>query len=113
MTIVAEHNTLSDTCSVGLVHNFMHSEYNNGHYYRSLIGSRNPGGTGFLIAGFVVGNALSEEAFAALSDKHKVLFVSEPRHNVNSGNECYMAVFDTSESDIPTGFDECDREDDN
>ncbi len=108
MTVYAEHTTLSDTCSVGLVHNF--ATYDDHAWgYRKSAGSENPGGCGFLIAGFVVGNQTSDEAFAALSDKHKLLFLSEPRHNVNSGNDCYMAVFDTSESGIPTGFDEVDE----
>lgn len=65
-----------------------------------------PGGAGFICAGFIADNELSDKMFDMMSTKYDVLFVSPKRLNRNSQNQFYFAVF--SNKDVENdkyGFD--------
>jgi hypothetical protein len=54
------------------------------------------GGAGWLIASFNY-NSASNEVWAYLSNKYKVVFRTPDRMNSNSGNMFFFAVFDTTQ----------------
>ena len=95
--------TVTGACGVGVAYYFGDTDYSD---YE--IAGQNPGGAGWLCAGFIKDDKICDKAFGELADKYKVVFITPPRKNVNSGNDFYFAVFDTKGSGVPTGFDECD-----
>lgn len=103
--IYAEFDTISGACGVGVVHEFSEDA----EYYALEIIKGTGGGAGWLSAGFVVGNAMCDEAFALLSAKYKLVYQTPPRINKNSGNVFYFAIFDCEGAGVPIGFDEMER----
>jgi hypothetical protein len=106
MTVYGQTTTVDGACGVGLVYDFGHSTY----YARYDPTTKNQGGAGWMCAGFIENDSLSDEMFKQLSDKYNLVYRTPTRINVNSGNPFYFAVFDTQGSGVPTGFDECDEE---
>lgn len=102
-----EFSTVAGACGVGVIHNFGTS-----NYYSAEATSRNPGGAGWLCAGFIYKNKMCDQMFKELNDKYKLVFQTPVRTNINSGNEFYFAVFDTEGSGVPTGFDAVEEMDD-
>lgn len=83
-------DTLHGACGVTLLSDFWESSEKFGFNPADSI---MPGGAGFITAGFIYDNELSDKMFALLSSKYDVLFVSEVRLNRNSENQFYFAVF--------------------
>lgn len=70
-----------------------------------------PGGAGFITAGFIYGNELSNDMFDSLSSRYDVLFVSPVRLNRNSQNQFYFAVFSVKDVENDKyGWDDQDEE---
>lgn len=52
------------------------------------------GHTGFFVAGFIEDD-ICKEAYKILSKKHKIVYQSPVRRNMNSGNMFYFVIFDS------------------
>lgn len=94
--LIVNDDTMSGACGVSVFYDFGEREKLTnrwgGHFI--TVEQRVPyGGAGLICAGFIYGDILCDKIFEALANKYDVLFVSEPRHNRNSGNKFYMAVF--------------------
>lgn len=101
-----EADTLQGSCGVTLLHSFYE-----GHatYKFNPDDDIMPGGAGFITAGFIHENELSDKMFVFLSSKYDVLFVSEVRLNRNSQNQFYFAVFSVKNvEDDKYGWDDQD-----
>jgi len=106
--VYAEYATVDGACGVGSVFEFTYQgTYNNWgrEYHKTSITKGTKGGCGYLCAGFIEGYELCDDAFAQLSEKYNVVYISDVRKNVNSGNDFYFAVFDCADADVPIGFD--------
>ena len=105
------HSTVEGACGVGVVFCFEDTGVRKkdywGSYYRSAV-HQNNGGAGWVCAGFVENDPLSDEVFQQMFNKYKLVFKTPTRLNKNSSNPFYFAVFDTEGVDIPQGFDEVD-----
>lgn len=96
---------LMGTCGVGLAYAFESCEgrppgRNSRQDWmrwrpQALKSVRNPGGCGWLIAGFVNTHAC-KEAFDTLNSKYPLVFQSEVRVNRNSRRQFFMAMWDTN-----------------
>ena len=96
----ASFTTPPNTCGVGVVHEF---DYHYADERNILKGT--PGGTGFLMAGFIHGDSTCNRAYRALRKKYKIVYRSPTRVNVNSDNKFYFAVFDCQGTNAKIGFD--------
>ena len=103
--VYAEHSTVAGACGVGVVSEFTHEGPHNNWSYRKEITVGTVGGCGYLCAGFIKGDKICDDAFALLSGKYNVVYVSELRKNVNSKNEFYFVVFDCEGTGVPIGYD--------
>lgn len=92
MTIYVEHDVVAGACGIGVVSEFDYDD--DGRWSNDNLLKGTKGGTGYLCAGFIKDDLICDEVFTQLSKKYKVVFVSECRKNVNSGNMFYFAVFD-------------------
>lgn len=88
--LACDVNTVVGACGVTLLHDFYNHPYEDEFNFTDGI---LPGGAGFITAGFIYENELSDNMFALLSSKYDVLFVSPVRLNRNSKNQFYFAVF--------------------
>lgn len=109
--VYAEHCTVNGACGVGVVYDFTFDTPSSSWSYSEEITKGTKGGCGYLTAGFIHNDKLCDDAFAQLSEKYKVVFVSDLRKNVNSGNHFYFAVFDCEGTDVPIGYDAMDKDD--
>lgn len=104
-TVLGRHTTVKGACGVGVTHDW---EYNDSDWiYGVPVESKNPGGAGWLMAGFVVGDKVCDIAKKQLTKKFNVVYESPVRLNKNSDNEFYFMVFDTLDSDIKQTFQYC------
>jgi hypothetical protein len=98
------------TCGVTLLYDFWESSVKGFGF--NPADNIMPGGAGFITAGFIHDDKLSDKMFALLSSKYDVLFVSPVRLNRNSGNQFYFAVFSVKDVENDKyGFDDQDKED--
>jgi len=102
--IATSAGTLHGTCGVGVFYAF---SLQRDKPYRNLWGDlitpnksekignkRNPGGAGWLTAGFI-NTSVCKEAYEALASKYKIVFQSPKRTNTNSGHAFIFIVYDT------------------
>lgn len=101
--ILADFTTIDGACGVGVAYSFADDKY-----YNHPIDSRNPGGAGFLCAGFL-NNDICQRAYQQLCAKYTLVYQSPVRINKNSDNDFYFCVFDTQEADVPHGWTEIER----
>lgn len=102
MTIYAYGNTIGGGCGVGVYSEF----YNYSRYESSLDISEAPhsGGAGYLVVHFIVKDEKCDEAYKILKKRFPIVFESEKRNNVNTGNKVYFCVYDTK-GKCESGFD--------
>lgn len=98
----AEVCTIDGACGVTNVSDF-------GKRYSELVSNKTnflKGGTGYIFSAFVVGEEKSDEIYRLLKSKYDLVFQSETRLNINSGNLFYFCIFDGLHcSDELVGFD--------
>jgi hypothetical protein len=94
MTIYAYNTTLSNGCGVGQYFEFRNEQcrYGDAHDISEV---PNPGGAGYLVVHFIVKDEKCDEAYKILKKRFPIVFESEKRENVNSGNKVYFCVYDT------------------
>ncbi len=97
---------VSGACGIGVLYEFASDFYHYGNPVKDVV---NPGGTGYICAGFVHGNELSDKVFAEMEKRGPCVFKTDVRENVNSGNEFYFAVFDWAQDDR-FGFNAADED---
>lgn len=107
----ATNNTLQGGCAFGIFYDFKDHEKRDYYEEQEKISDLIPkAGTGIVMACFIQGDKLCDDVFAECAKRGDVLFVSEPRENRNTGNVCYLAVFDFSENETAKyGFDDYDN----
>jgi len=104
------HDTVEGACGVGVISCFEETNGKMTYWVETPKSATacNKGGAGWICAGFVENDELSERVFQQMFNKYKLVFKTPTRLNKNSGNPFYFAVFDTEGVDIPQGFDEVD-----
>jgi len=111
--VYANKNTVEGSCGLGIFYNFEErtSYRYDSEYYNTISKLYNEGGCGFLIASFITECFKTDEeekiktckkAYDQLKNKYSIIFQSEPRYNVNSGNTFFFCVYDTGDE---KGFD--------
>lgn len=106
-------STVEGACGVGVA-----SEFSDGDsprrwgdtYVPITLGT--PGGCGWICAGFIYGDITCDKAFKEMSQAYKLVYVTEPRININSDNLFYFAIFDVAGSGKPIGFSEYNEAED-
>lgn len=94
--ISAYSDTVDGTCGVGVLNSF--AVIGNGHNYygptTQIEDLDNEGGCGWLICGYV-NNDVCRAAYEILKERHKLLFQSPVRRNINSDHDFFFVMYDT------------------
>lgn len=103
MSVFAEQCILPGGCGVGVPAYFQNCQ---DYWCEKVDIARAPhsGGAGYMIAHFVVGDSLCDEAYQILKDRFPIVFESKKRKNINSDNRVYFCVYDTKDK-CEYGFD--------
>ena len=88
-----QHGLVPNTCGMGFISFFRPNALTGGTLIKDFV---NPGGAGWLTAGFTSSSVAYKEAYQDLHKKHKIVFQSKPRVNTRTGAQFFIVVYDTN-----------------
>lgn len=103
MTFKADNTTIRGACGVGTWCNF------NSDLGSDVTKRASAGGAGWHFVMYVVGQKSSEKFYKYAAERWSIIYESEIRLNVNSNNEVFFVIYDTSKDSLGFGFDAADH----
>lgn len=101
--MMADNTTIEGACGVGTWCNFEPG------WGEDITNRPSAGGAGWHFVMYVVGIKPHAKFYDLAAKRWPIIYQSEIRYNLNSGNDVFFCIYDTSKDPVGVGFDKVDN----